>query len=209
MRDRRQMSFEDGWSDGMKKLVVFDLETGGLDADLYPVIQIGAVALHEGEVVQSFERKLRFDTAWCDPGSLEMNSYVPEVWEREAIEPAGAWREFAAFMKRHAGVKMISKKNKPYWIAQMVGWNVDFDMEFMKAQMKKFKIFMPASYRALDAMQRMMWLCEETGCPRPENYKLTTVHEFVAGVKHPGAHGADVDAKMTVDIMQWIWRTVL
>jgi len=59
--------------------IYFDLETGGLDWTIHPIIQIAAVATApDGQIVDEFEAKIQFDPAMASPEALAINAYTPE-----------------------------------------------------------------------------------------------------------------------------------
>ena len=113
----------------MKRTVFFDLETGGLEPGVHPIIQFAAVAVDENfHTLEELELKLRFDIGVCTGEALEVNSFDPDVWEKQAIDPRAAMVAITSFLKRHNTVKLISKRGNPYYVALMVGHNAsNFD----------------------------------------------------------------------------------
>lgn len=116
--------------------VFFDFETGGLDPK-HPNIQLGAVALRDWQEVDAFEAKIAFDAATADPEALALNHYTPEAWANAKPEAQVA-QEFERFLSRHAALKLISKRGKPYTTTRLAGHNVaGFDCERLKVMMDR------------------------------------------------------------------------
>lgn len=162
----------------MTKAVMMDTETGGLE-DKHPTIQIAALAFDVGtlEPIDRFEIKLKFDEADCDPEALEMNSYDRETWDREAQPPVFCLRAYAGFLRNHASVKMISRKGRPYYVAQTMGHNADrFDNDRLIRDFRRADLFLPGSFRSLDTCQRLFWyFWERPHLPQPPDFKLETM----------------------------------
>ena len=87
-------------------IVVFDLETSGLDPDVHEILQIGAFKLMEDtlEVVDRFEIKVKMEKPEvAQEEALKINGYDPDVWEKEAVEPWYAANEFASWLVNGTG----------------------------------------------------------------------------------------------------------
>ena len=92
-----------------RKLVFFDIETGGIDPKRHPIIQLAAIAVDERlAMLEAFEAKIQFDVRKAKAKSLRKNHYHPGVWSQEACEPLEAAHDFAAFLRRHATVPALS-----------------------------------------------------------------------------------------------------
>ena len=127
------------------KLVFFDLETTGTQVPVFippefmkkngfgysgfwyghTISQIGALAYDNGKIVDEFEVKIKFKVDEADPEALEINSYDPEVWEREAISPYAAEQKLSKFLRKHADFTQLSKKGNLYSTAILIGHNVN------------------------------------------------------------------------------------
>lgn len=196
----------------MSKIIFFDLETGGLDKDSKPITQIGAIACDEAfNVLEEYERKVQFTEQLCDREALEITSYDPEVWAREAKHPSFVAEEFSEFLSRHATVEMTSRYGNPYMVAQLAGYNSDrFDAPFLQAWYKRRpdakdpdkSVFLPASFQTLDVYQLAMWVFK-MGPSREKlkNFKLETLREFFGiEVDEGGAHDAMFDARVVREV---------
>lgn len=92
------------------RLVVMDLETGGLDHQRHPVIQFAAIAVdHEWRELDALELKVLFDEASAEPVALGLNGYDSDVWKRDGLLPDVARARIAAFLRRHATIEKKAK----------------------------------------------------------------------------------------------------
>ena len=131
-------------SENKKRTVFFDLETGGLTPGVHPIIQFAGVAVDEDfNVLEEFEIKLKFDVAKCSKEALDVNSFDPEVWDKMAVDPRAAQLQISAFLKRHATLRLVSKKGRPYTVAAIAGHNAaTFDGPFLQAWYKSLAAFL-------------------------------------------------------------------
>ncbi len=189
-----------------ERIVVFDVETGGLDPNRHPVIQFAAIACDGlwGEV-ESMELKIKFDPKTADPKALEVNHYNPEVWATEAVAESRALDWIAQFFRRHATVSKISAQKKPYTVARICAHNAPFDSGFLAAWFKRAGVFCPAAcFEPLCTLNLARWLT--LGAPNPPaNHKLGTLCEWL-GIDLPAeeAHDALADVRATVQLARML-----
>lgn len=175
--------------------IYFDFETGGTQLD-HPSIQLAAIAVDDktGNELSSFEQKIAFDPAQCDPEALKVNGWTKEAW-KNAATPEATKLEFIRFLEPHKCVKMTSKKTgNPYYVAKGAGYNAaSFDMPRLQALFGKE--FLPVSYLVRDVLQLAIFHFDVMG-NAPENFKLSTVCKHF-GIDTEGAHDALADVRMT------------
>ena len=184
--------------------VVFDLETGGLEAHR-PIIQIGAIAVDEDfNELEVFEVKIRFDEAKPCPDALRRIHYRRAEWKRSAVAPKKAAWDFARFLRRHATVEVFRRDLSVFRVAQLVSHNSQFDGPFLMAFFERLAIFLPASYRVFCTLQRAYWLFHENPhLPQPDDYRLGTLCEYFDVPLIPAdAHEALADVRATVGLLQ-------
>lgn len=178
------------------KTVYFDLETGGLNDE--PVIQLAAVAVNANwSEAGTFEQKITFDPATCDPEALKLNGYSEDAWKGSVL-PGFAAQKFAAFVKPHSTVEMVSKRTgAPYSVARLAGYNaLTFDLPRLRGLFGE--MFFPCSYHVRDVLQRAMFYFDEhPEAEKPKDLKLGTVCAYF-GISVDGAHEALSDVRMTV-----------
>jgi DNA polymerase-3 subunit alpha (Gram-positive type) len=182
------------------RVVYFDLETGGLDPKIHPVIQFAGCATEDFEIVEELEVKLTFDLALCEGDALDLNSYDLEVWEESAFAPLTAVCMISAFLRRHATIDMVSKKGAPWHACQLAGHNAaSFDFPFLRELFRQQDEFLIGSFLVLDTMQLAMWRAQIESDQRIKKFKLGTLCNFY-GVEIGGAHDALADARATVEL---------
>lgn len=184
-----------------ERLVVFDLETGGLDPERHPIIQFAGIALnHRWEEIDAMEVKIRFNPADCDPQALERNSYNPEIWAREAHPETQAISRITAFFDSHKTMRKVSKHyGNSYLVARLCGHNAaNFDGKFLAAWYKRNNKFCPgACFECLDTLQLARWFrLGVADADGPESLELGVVCRRL-GIELIGAHDALADVRAT------------
>ena len=184
-----------------ERLVFVDVETAGLKSSP-KIIQIAAVAIDADlNEVESFETKVRFE-----PSKMTKGSFEPTLWKRIANQPEKAADEFAAFLRRHATVDMVSKAGNPYQLARLAAHNASFDCPLLEKWYRDLGSFFPAARSTFCTLQRAYWLFEEDkSLSPPADYKLATLCEYF-GITLPrtDAHNAVADVQATVKLYRAI-----
>lgn len=163
------------------RIVFFDLETGGLDPEQHPILQIAAVVVDSTTLdeIESFDRKILVNVDSCDAKALEMNHFQSDVWAKEALPSADVRNQFTELLRRHSTVEQTSQRGNRFYVAQMAGHNIaSFDMLFLQRWFKNGGAFCPASYRPLDTLQRAAWHFQENDVPLPKDLKLGTLCDY-------------------------------
>ncbi len=153
--------------------VVFDVETTGLVPDKNEITEIGAVKIVNGEIVERFQ-------TLCKPNQIiskeitSLTGITNEMVENER-PPEEIIEDFLFFAKDSI----------------MVGYNVDFDYQFIQFAAKKKDKFFNNEFRDCmgDAKNKLFL----------SNYKLKTVVEHL-GVTLNNAHRALYDATATAEV---------
>jgi len=197
-----------------QKRVFFDLETGGLDIETSPVIQIAAVA-HEiepdgsiGAPAGIFHHRVKFNPDECTAEALKVNGYTdhPERWDG-ASEPLDTINQWHIFLRRCATVGKAGRRGQAYTVARLAGHNAArFDDPLMRAwtQRIKGKCFIPADFHVLDTKHLAIWAFDITDAPPPKSYRLVDLCERFEIDHHEGeggtAHDALADVQATVKL---------
>jgi DNA polymerase-3 subunit epsilon len=191
---------------GDAKVVVFDVETSGLDPEVHDVIQFAAVAVDEKwSPVGELELKIKFDLAKASPAALELNSYQAEAWA-SAISQAEAAARIGNFLKRHASWTKTSRAGKPYTVARLCAHNARFDCDFLGTMFKRAGgAFCPAAlYEPLDTLALARWVTFCGPCSPPADHKLATICEHFGIAEEGGAHDALADVKRTAHLAAFL-----
>lgn len=116
-------------------LLWIDLETGGTDPTKHDILEYCfAETTRLGETVSIVSGKIK-PTRPVEPEAARVNGYCPSKWESAGTILLARDKVGPAF-SGHG-------KLRP------AGWNVDFDLRFMRAQLGDF---LPLHYHALDLM---------------------------------------------------------
>jgi len=185
------------------KLVFLDLETGGPNPKVHPIVQIAAIAV-DGETLsnlETIELKIRIDERQAAKYALRKNSYSRKLWQEHALPAEAAARRFADFLKRHATYPTFSRDGTEYRLAQLVAHNAEFDAAFLQAWYDRLKIFCPARHQVLCTLQRCLWYFFENPSCTPQNFRLETLcQHFGVPFSAADAHDALGDVRATVSL---------
>ncbi len=180
----------------MKKILYFDTETTGLDDSKHDIVQLSGVVEIDDKVVDEFNFKVQpFNYMAIDAKALQVNGYT--VNDLKKFEhPAKVYLDFTALLGKH--VDKFNKADKFY----PAGYNVDFDLRFLKNFfMKNEDIYFGSwvNWRRIDPLPILtMW--DACGIISLENYKLETVCK-VLGIELK-AHDAMSDIKATRELIK-------
>ena len=161
--------------DSGRELVVIDVETTGTDPKLADLVEIAAVKVANGAIVDRW-------STFVDPGRPIVGNQMHGITDddvRGAPSPADAVRQALGF----AGDALI------------VGHNVGFDIGFVEAALGDGTRIEPGRY--LDTL-----VLAREGYPDVENYKLETLSRFF-GVDLTQSHRALPDAEATANLLLW------
>ena len=192
------------------KVVVFDLETTGVDIHKDEIIQIGATCweINTGRYDKStFEVKIKPS----DAGKVKLakmadegfqNSYDPVVWEKTGISAYQALPKFATWVSCQADLsRKAARTGREYYVAQGCGYNAaKFDHPFLLEVCRKYGVFLPMDMRCWDTMQWAMMIFQAYGI-KTENFKLETVAKALE-IPLENAHDALADVIATARISE-------
>ena len=128
----------------MKKIVILDLETTGLDPETHEIIEIGAVSVDDGPVFSVKVHPLHLDVA--DPKALEVNGYCKEDWADACLLPHAL-----TLLSQFVG------EDRPLAMA----YNVSFDRSFLERAYRMCDLPYPFHYHHLDLMT-LVWAQKKT-----------------------------------------------
>lgn len=164
-------------------LVFVDTETTGLTAGWHEIIEICAIRVCAStmRVVGSMYMKIKPDHMdRAHPKALEVNGYTDEAWS-EAL-PLSVVLEMLS--------PLLSG-------ALMIGHNVSFDKDFIRAAYKQAHIQYPrGDYHTLDTVS-LAWPLKLRSKVR--NLKLATLCDYF-GISNKGEHSAYADVIRTIKV---------
>ena len=160
------------------KLVVFDVQTSGLEPEEHQILGFGALAV---EIPSWAERdriqlKVQLDGAkQADPESLRRSRYSPEGWQ-DAVRARDAVRSIATFLDVHATVAKTARSGRSYEVAQLCCHHAPFHVGFLRALFKEHERFLPTAYEVLDTLALVHWARLALPAERqPVDFKLATL----------------------------------
>lgn len=167
----------------LENVVVFDVESTGVDPTSDEIIQIAAVRLRkDGTVKGKFNRLLR---ATKSVGTSELVHHISdEKLQKEGQEPAQVLREFCAFAQGSV----------------IVGHNVTYDLTILHHELMTLglpQLDYVIYYDTLDIFRRFY--------PNLPNHKLEYLGEFCR-VHHKSSHDAFDDIMATAEILLFAIR---
>ena len=170
-----------------ENIVVFDVESTGLDTTDDEIIQIAAIRLKaDGSVKDKFMRYLK--PTKSVGRSVNVHGLTDKFLALNGQEPRQVLNEFVEFAKNSV----------------LVGHNVNYDLNILSSQMSRLSmspLVYQNYYDTLDIFRRFY--------PRLENHKLEFLGEFCE-VKHKSSHDAYDDICATAEILIYaIERNIL
>ena len=159
------------------QVIIFDVESTGLDVTTDEVIQIAAIELKEGEFVQSFERFIKPSKSVGESASV--HGFTDEFLQLNGQEAEDVFKEFLAFSKGTI----------------LVGHNVLYDLKIVRSHMHRIGLHFDEEIRFYDTLDIVRRLY-----PDLQNHKLDTVSAFI-GVSHEPTHNAMDDILATKDVL--------
>lgn len=125
-------------------MIWLDLETGGTDEKIHQITQVAAIAT-EGppsfEELDSFERKVALvDGHWIKE-ALDIQGYTPERW-KDAVPVVDALQALNLWADPYCHERISKRNGRPYQVAHMGGYNIEFDGRFLRAACDRNKIWL-------------------------------------------------------------------
>ena len=188
----------------MEKLIFIDLETGGLNPALHQITQIAAIATDGvsptfDQIGEPFERKIKLVPGKYTQEALDLQHYDPVAWDNEAVGIQVALDDLCKWSEPFGHERIGAKSGKKYKAADVAGYNIEFDRNFLDVTAKRNKIWLPLALwtgGALDVLQLLKWEALKTG-DAPKNFQLETACKH-RGIPDFVAHGAPSDVRATI-----------
>lgn len=159
-------------------VIVFDVESTGIDVTKDEIIQIAAIKIDSnGDVISKFERFIR--SSKSTKASQHIHGFSDEYLEKHGENKKSVLKDFIEFSKN----------------AVIVGHNVQYDINILTSELEREPIGKPqfkAFYDTLDIYKRFY--------PKVFNHKLETLSkEF--GISNKPSHNAMDDILATAELL--------
>jgi len=106
----------------MRKLVVIDTETGGLDATEHSILSLAAVVWMDGSIEGKFQVVVKEPNMCVTLEALRINGFTKEILDTEGVSPVTAVHALQNFLLTHDLRSRVT----------LAGHNVGFDLGFLK-----------------------------------------------------------------------------
>ena len=156
-------------------VVVFDIETTGLEATKCEIIEIGAVKLHKGKISETFETLIKPNSVIPDE-IIKLTGITPDM----VVDAPSIKQVMPDFYKFCYG-------------STIMAYNIDFDYKFISIHGKKLGYI-------FDNKQIDVLYLARAFVPGLKNFKLSTVCKKL-GVSLENAHRAVHDAMATAEVV--------
>lgn len=166
----------------LKKYVVFDLETTGLDAKKHEIVEIGAVKVENGEIVDTFSTFVKPKKGMTE-AATEVNGITDEM-----LADAPSINRVLPEFKKFIGS------------CTLVGHNAEFDCKFLYIACARFQMKLTNSY--VDTLEMA-----QKAYPYMGNHKLGTLCNYL-GIENETAHRALSDSQATQKVFCKLWDIV-
>lgn len=190
------------YSNKHTEYMALDTETTGLDHEKNSIIELAAIKLDEKlrpDMTTSFRTLVRpFDGCVISPQAIKINKHN-WVYDKNsaqwqfAPQCAQAWNNFAEWRRQHF---------TPYHATVLVGWNIGFDEQFLKAMFKRANMRVwPFHYHKIDCLAVCRYLDIQRGYSR-KSYRLESVaRTYLGKIAEFQMHTALGDAQMCVKVL--------
>ncbi len=181
----------------MRRLLVIDTETGGLDPTTHSILSVGGIVWEEGRLVDSFEVFIVEPELVVDSRALQVNQIDLDWHRAHGLSPVDAMKALRFFLERHFGDPRTSGK------VPLAGHNVSFDIGFLKrlcrlANVSFEEVF---SHRVLDTAGIIRFLVLARKLDLPEASSTEAFKYFGIEVETGMRHTALGDARATATLL--------
>ena len=170
------------------RIAIIDTETTGLDPQTSVVLEFAALIIEDGVVVREYETKIKplvQELHYAHPKALEVNGYTDEAWA-DAPTITQVAPDILSLLEG----------------CVLVGHNVGFDEQMLKAHFAAYGIAGRIPYKKIDTVT----LAYEHLIPLGlKSVSLDRIREFL-GWSKDGAHTAMKDVYDTANLFELLWR---
>lgn len=156
--------------------ITIDIETTGLDPEKDEILEIAAIKYIENNEAEIFSRVVKVQNPLTKEIS-ELTGITDDFLLKNGMDIETALKDFWDFVGR----------------AKLVGYNISFDMSFLRNASIEHKIKMQAN-KCIDILQLARRKVKDT-----KNYKMSTVANAL-GIKMVQKHRAESDCRLAFEI---------
>lgn len=178
------------------RIIVFDVETTGLDSVEQDIIQLAGVLKIDGKVYETFNffcQPFRYDTIQVK--ALEVNKTTVEQL-RTYPTPQAACNAFCDILDKY----VFGYKTKFTLVGQNIGFDIGFVKQFFVKNGKEALYEKYFTRQSLDLISVTMFLRMFGKLPSEDNFKLTTIAKSL-GINTDNAHDALADVNLVIDVL--------
>lgn len=188
----------------MKRILVLDTETGGLDAGAHSLLSIGALVWEPPKIVGEIELFVREDEILYQEEAMTVNRLDIRWLQKHGLGPVEAVNKLEEFV---AAYFLHSESGARVSIA---GHNVAFDVAFLRrlyrlAGRNYEKVF---SHRLLDTASIIQFLALAGKIPLGEASSDEAFRYFGIAIPNQQRHTALADARATVELLNALLQMV-
>lgn len=187
----------------MINFMVVDTETGGVDSSKDALLQVSAVICH-----RSLEGELKIDDEFTvdiapssglkvSPEALSINKLNYNVLVKNGVPEFTALENFLRFANQYRA--KISPSDHRVYFPFLIGWNLEFDISFLRAAFIRAKLEWPFYFRTFDVAS--LWNFQKLFIEGTAQYRGITEaasHFF----DEPVTHHSLEDCRLTLRILQ-------
>lgn len=184
------------------RVLVYDLETGGLDPHSCGITEIGAVTgdVLTGQICGRYQSYVKPEpTLLYNESALAVQGKSLDFLESNGRPIRTVFNELTSFVFDHIGAPIS---------ATAYAWKAAFDRDFMISHTKRLGLkYAPVPYSTICAMEAFKHGQRFHGLPKTTNAKLASAcRAFGLPFDDSEAHAADYDAEMTFLALHHIIR---
>lgn len=176
-----------------RKLVI-DIETGGTNPNLHPILSLGLVVLDGKTTIAETEYWISRGDRQVDATAMAINKIDLVEHEKRAQQPQDVVRSLTSFVQHYF----------PNEAAVPVGHNVDFDLSFIKALFESQGLLADynkvLSYRKLDTQSIIRYYQDAGHFPKDVSGLGSWLGYFGINHNQNELHGALYDARVTAHL---------
>ena len=161
-----------------KPFVILDLETSGIDPKKNDIIEVALIRYEDGKEVDRYDDLIKIDYELP-----EIITVITGITDKDLQE------------KGKASDKVLKKVEQLIAGAYLVGHNINFDFNFLKAKKVKMNIL-----GLIDTIPLAQILF-----PQAASYSLESLTDDFK-IKHKHKHRAMGDVEATLDLFKYLWK---